>query len=1140
MKLSNDKVSIATYLTKTYINVSQTEPKAYMGASSSYVAMIGVKKVFLVLCCLSSLLVKAEAPSYVFHQLSIKDGLSEGTVRCIIEDKKGFMWFGTEDGLNKYDGYKFTVYKTDTKDKFAITSNNIKCLFNDQEGNLWVGTRHGINIYDHLLDRFHNQYAPEYTFLKQIRGDVESIQADKNGVIWVTTSDQGIFRIASYQQPAQQFAYTQSGDIHIFMDISIDSLNNLYIGTNDGLLYFDSHTFQFTDLRKKYGNGYQIRDLYIDRQQNLWLATVEGLKCISKTGELVEYDHNPYDKFSLNGKNVIRILPHGDNLLLAIDGCGIDYLEVATHTFYHYTKENGTQLNSNNTTAIYWDSKGTLWTGTFLNGVNFTNVSTNFFVAVKNNSSPSQSVQNGVVTSFLKDSKGNFWITTDGGGVFFKKKNTEHFINYQMTDKHPIIGSNATLCVTEDKEHNIWISTYAGGLTRLSPNGQSTIFRHNSKDKTSLGWDKTKAICEYGDDIWISTYMMGVTVFNKKTGLFRQYRRMENDPNTLHSDWVYWFFKDSRGTLWLGTFNGISKYIPEKDQFKTYTINTANKLVDKNYVFEITEDKDHNLWLGTNGGGLVLFDRDTEKFISYTTADGLSDNVVRTIAQDHLGDLWLGTNNGVSQFNIQTKKATPYTIHDGLPAGSFYFNSKFVDEKGKVYLGMNDGYLVIDPSLANERVEYPHVILTELLIFNIPIGPNMPNSPLKAQISETQEIRLPYDHNYISFEFAALNFNTPKHNYYAYKLEGLDDDWNYVGKNRLAKYTNLDPGHYTLKIKASNDKNLWSEASDDFVLVIAAPFWQTWWFKLSGAMIACGIIFGIFYLRTKNIRDRNKWLSEQVDAQTYELKEVNKMLALEKDQVLTQQGELLDKKAELEKSNEQLTEWSQFQNKLIGIIGHDIRGPLQNFSLLLQLQDEHSAEWVKEKLKLTADSLSLLATDLLSWVSLQSQRGEVAYEDFRWVDIIEKAKHQLASAWGAKNLRFVVNDHQKHPLKGVPPMVLACLRNIMSNSIRFSPDGSTIEIETGIEKDGFAGMRITDFGPGFDADNVNELIQGAAFTGMKDSNLKESAGLGLAICYDMIKRTGGYAEAASLPNSGASFFIFLPCQEFPSTDSHVT
>jgi ligand-binding sensor domain-containing protein/signal transduction histidine kinase/DNA-binding response OmpR family regulator len=1076
----------------------------------------------------------AQAPSYVFHQLSIKDGLSEGTVRAIVEDKRGFMWFGTEDGLNKYDGYRFTIYKSNPQDSFSITSNNTKCFYNAPNGDLWIGTRLGVNIYDHLGERFYNSRSSKYPFLKHIQGDIEAIFHDKKGVLWVLTSTHGLYKIISTSALPEQFQYPIHKD-NQFVSIAIDQDDNFLIGTYNGLLKFNTHSQQFENVSARYGEGYQVRGIYIDKENTIWMATIEGLKKIEgRTGELISYKHDPANKNSIQGTNAIRVIPDGENLLIAIDGSGIDQFNPKTEQFTHYNKESGSQLSSNNTTAIYKDSKNNLWSGTFLNGINISNSATNLFVAVKNNTTPSESVRNGVVTSFLRDSKGNFWIATDGGGLNLRKKGADRFINYDGLHNKKVIASPAPVGLMESSEGDIWVSTYAGGASRIRPNGEVTIFHHHGQDPHSLAWDKNKALCEYQNEIWISTHGRGLSVYNKQTNSFRQYRSHPNQKGSLPSDWTYQIVKDSRNTLWLATFQGLAKYLPEQDAFKTYLFHADGVAVDQDYIFDIFEDSQQHLWLGTNGGGLVLFDRDTEKFISYTTNDGLSDNSVKNVIEDNKGDLWLATNNGVTKFDLPSRKAVSYKINDGLPAGSFYYNSKYKDERGRILFGMNDGYLVIDPSLSTEKVEYPTVVLTEFRLFNVPVSPRTPSSPLKKQISEASEVTLNYNQNSISFEFAALNFSIPRHNYYAYQLEGFDKDWIYAGKERKATYTNLNPGTYVLKVKASNSEKEWGTAASQFTILIAPPFWATWWFRMLAILLLAASLVGFFYFRTRAIRQRNKWLEDEVNERTYELKEANKLIGIEKDyvveqseKILVQQKELLDKKYELEKSNEQLTDWSQFQNRLIGILSHDIRGPLQNFSLLLQLQDEQSADWIKKTLKETADSMSLLATDLLSWANLQSQKGALEYSEFSWPDVIEKAKAQLKTVCEARNITFSLRNKEKQVIKGVPPIVLSCLRNILSNSIRYSEIGGVIEIETGTKGE-MSFLRITDFGKGFDAIQINKLIQGEAFTGLKDSNLKESAGLGMAICYDMMKRTGGQIEAASLPGSGATFYLYLP------------
>lgn len=1086
--------------------------------------------VFSFLLFSSALTALGQAPTHVFHPLSVEDGLSEGTVRSITEDIRGFMWFGTEDGLNKYDGYEFTVYKPDLNDTFSITNKFIKCFFNDSHGNLWVGTKEGINIYDHRLDRFYNFKSDHYPALQYIKDEIEEIREDKKGHLLIATA-QGLYKITSMIKEPQRLS--ASFKPHGYLSLAEDTMGDFYIGTRKGLIKFHPATNQFEDLSELDGYSY-IRDMYLDSLNNLWLATVEGLKYIDITAKsLKQYDHNPADNNSINGNNIVSVIPEKRGFLVAIDGSGLDFFDPEHEKFYHYTKETRSQLNSNNITSIYKDSKGTLWAGTYMNGINFSNVTTNFLVWVKNNSSSGKGLKSGIITGFLKDSRGTFWITTDGGGVFFRKKGSEHFLSYNTRSPQSVLRSNATICVLEDQEKNIWISTYAGGLTRIAPDGKVKIFTHDSKDSSSLAWDKVNALIEYNNEIWVSTYGMGISVYNKKTGKFRQYRSDRSDPASLPSDWTNYFLEDSKGTLWIASYKGFCKYLPEENRFRTYPFNQESKAVDEHYVLDIYEDSDRNLWLGTNGGGLVFFDPNKETFRIYTTSDGLTANVVKAIIEDNNRQLWLATNNGLTRFSLDKRKGVTYTIHDGLPSASFSYHAKYKDEEGKIYFGANDGYVVIDPALSKETVVFPPVVLTGFKIFNVPVTPNAKNSFLKTHISEAKKITLPYDQNSLSLKFASLNFSIPKQNYYSYKLEGFDKGWNYTGKSREAKYTNLDPGKYTFKVRASNHEKSWNEKSTGFSIIITPPFWKTWWFRLmsSGAMVFFVISF--IYIRTRRIRLRNLWLQNQVRERTLKLQETNIALKEQTETVLEQRKELLDKKYMLEKNNEKLAEYNEFQQKLIGIIGHDMRGPLQRFSALLNVMDETSPDSL-QKLKENARSLSLLATDLLDWVSFQASKTEMDKEVFSWKDVWDKALKEIEPFREEKKVSVSVTHHKTgEHICGAVSIALASLRNILSNALRFSETGGMIEVETGILKGNYAGIRITDYGKGFDAVEVNKLIGGEGLSGMRSAPLQGGAGLGMTICNDMMKRCNGYIEAASFPGSGATFFIYLPVADQP-------
>jgi ligand-binding sensor domain-containing protein/signal transduction histidine kinase len=1078
----------------------------------------------------------AQSNSFVFHKLGIKDGLSEATVRAISEDHKGFMWFGSENGLNRYDGYNFTVYQNQKDDPYSINSNRIKYIFNDTKGNVWIGTRYGLNIFDPLKNRFFNSNTDSIVALKYLLGDIESIMEDSKGIIWVTINGVGLFRIDSFEKKPIRYQYPDPIIKNAFTVITEDATNNLWIGTEDGLLYFDTKKQTFKDCRKSFGSGYQIKGMYLYKNNILWLATTNGLRKISiATGNVKEYFHDIDNPKSISGNNISAIIPIGNHLLVGIDGNGLDEFIIEKEIFIHHTYENGSNLSSNNITGLYQDSKKTLWIGSFLNGINFSNSITNFFVSVENNPGSKTRISNGIVSSFLKDKKGNLWISTDGGGLYLKEKGSSVYERFTSDDITPIIHSNAVIKIFEDNTGTIWIATYGGGVTAYKSRTDFTIYKHIESDTNSIIWDKVKGLGEYNNEIWISTYGMGISVFNLKTQTFRHYINNSTDSNSIHTNWVYVFKKDSKNRFWLGTNEGICEYLPKTNQFKKYLFENTQKS-DINFVFDILEDKEGNLWVATQGGGLILFDRNTHKHISYSTKNGLSDNLVKAMIEDNIGNIWLTNKNSITKFNIKSRIATPYAIEDGLPIKSFYPNSTFKDAQGKIYFGTNDGYLIIEPNLSNASSSFPKVILTDFRIFNLQITPNLKDTPLPISIEEAKEVTLDYNQNTLSFSFAALNFIIPKQNHYAYMLEGFDDSWTYTDNQRVAKYTNLDPGVYIFKVKASNNKNIWDDAvTTEFKITIHPPFWKTWWFNILILLSILILIYVFISIRIKSVKKRNEWLNKLVIERTKQLENTNSILTEQKTtveiqslQILNQQKELLDKKETLEENVKQLAASNEFQKRLISIIGHDIRGPLHQFSMLFKYMNSDSAEWAMDKMKEMSTSISLLATNLLDWATLKVDDNKLSTSHFSWKSVVDKSYKELETAYVSKNITFNISVSEVDEITGVPPIVLAAIRNILSNSIRFSPEEGIIEIRSEILNEQYTRLRITDFGQGFVVAEVNKMIQGEAFNGMKESSLTVGAGLGMAICNDMLKKTGGWIEAARIEGSGATFYIYLP------------
>src|SRR6478609_1504112 len=402
-----------------------------------------------------------QKPALVFHHLSVDDGLSENTVRAIIEDERGYMWFGTEDGLNKYDGYEFVTYRNDKNDTSTLSSRNIKVLFKDSKKNLWVLTTSGVNVYDPVQNAFYSSRNKKYPALKPLNGDIAGITEDSKGNIWVSTVDDGLFKIESLYKAPKKINYPfEDLSKHLYA-LCFDGDSALWVGTRDGLLKYNTVTGKFTDYRKLYDRGYEIRHILKEADGSLWLSTSSGLMIISPDGKIKKYQFDMSNPKGISGNNVMGVVPYKPYIyLVSVDGGGIDYFNVKSQVFQHYDEE----LSSTNVNSLYKDSKNDIWVGTYLNGINYSNPTTNLFVLKKNNLFSEQSIREGIVTSFLKDSRGDFWVTTDGGGLYRRKKGTEVFIQYQIGEKG--LSSNALIKIMEDNHGYLWITTYGGGVNR--------------------------------------------------------------------------------------------------------------------------------------------------------------------------------------------------------------------------------------------------------------------------------------------------------------------------------------------------------------------------------------------------------------------------------------------------------------------------------------------------------------------------------------------------------------------------------------------------------------------------------------------------------------------------------------------------
>jgi two-component system sensor histidine kinase ChiS len=1036
----------------------------------------------------------AQKPSLIFQNLGPDDGLSEGTVRTIIEDKKGFMWFGTQDGLNKFDGYKFTIYRNITSDKYSLSNNYIKRSYIDSKENLWIITRDGLNLYDRVKDRFYNYKSSEYPALKYLRDRIEYIIDDPKGNLWVAAGKDGLCKIESLDKVPEKYVFESKDDIGNMINTTLDNRGNIWIGTSDGLLKFNIKKKKFTDLRPLFGRGFQVASTYLDPHENLWISTTQGLKIINTiSGKMQEYFHDPADYESLNGNNVLKIIPYKDgNYLIAMDGSGIDYFNVKTKKFSHYTCEGKAQLSSNNITSFYIDSKGDIWAGTFINGINYSNSTTNLFALVVNNPYSERDIKNGIVTNFLKDTRGNLWISTDGGGLYLKKKGEEKYVNYRASTDHKGPASDAIISIMEDEEGKIWLATYNGGLNVFNyKDSLFSVFKHDPENPYSVCNDKLKVVTQFNGRIWTGSYDAGISVFDEEHKVFSHYINNKSDSSSIICDNIQKILKDREGNLWIGTTNGLSKYLPETDNFKNYLFDKNDVLGDKNYVNDLFEDSQSNMWVATKGGGLILFNKHADTFECFTIDNGLSNNSIASILEDDRSNLWLATSNDLTRFNIISKMGRPYTIKDNSSSSSvFFLASKYKDETGKLYFGTSKGYLVIDPLMYLKNRIIPPIVLTEIKIAHSVNHGGGETSMLSKYISETHHITLTYDQNAFTIEFAALNFNNPKKNKYAFKLDGFDKTWNYVGDQRSATYTNLNPGSYTFRVKGSNNDDIWNNEGTFIEITIIPPWWKTWWFFSLEVASSILLLFLLYWWRIKNIRHKNRLLEDIIRRRTEELNE----------------------------SNERL-------ETFIYKASHDIKGPLKSIIGLTtvgekDVKDPVALNYFQHILKSTR-KLDVLLTDLLQLTKVK--QIVLQKEKINFKEMIAESMSSFEHLPGFEKMKFTVDINQTSDFYTDKKLLSSIIQNLIENPIKYKDtlkDECKLHVKINVNTEK-SEMIFEDNGLGIPEELQTKVFD--MFFKVNDNSF--GTGLGLYIVKTSVEKLGGSIRLESKAGVGSTFYL---------------
>lgn len=859
---------------------------------------------FLINHILSGLVPNLNAQNYdiSFQRISLEQGLSQSIVESIVQDRKGFMWFGTEDGLNRYDGYGFTVIKNDPNDINSLSYNQVLTVYEDKLGMIWIGTFNGgLNKYDPETKKFKRFQHDPHNPASLSNDIVRSIYEDKSGVLWIGT-ERGLNRLVPANSPGDSIKFVryfnEAGNSNSLCSNRVraiyeDESSLLWVGTDRGLSQLIPGKTEVTpptfihyrndpNEANSLSND-NVRTIYKDRTGTLWIGTDGGLNKVIQTqigdnrGEsevrFVRYLHDPNNLSSLSHNEVYAIFEDSKGMFwIGTNGGGLNLFDRKKDTFTHYLNNprDPNSLSYNEIRCIYEDSSGVLWIGTYGGSICKSDQAKKQFVHYKTDQDNPNSLNEDIVWCIYEDGDGILWIGTNGGGLNKFDRKKKLFTHYLSDPDDPkSLSSNIVRLVLEDHSGVLWIGTHGGGLNKFDrEKGQFTSFQHDPGNPRSLSHNDLRALYEdRSGTLWIGTRGGGVNklVPGKGEGIpptFVHYRHDLNNPQSISSDFIRVIFEDKSGVMWIGTLgSGINKFDRETDTFTHYRANSLlPNCLSNDYIFSIYEDKGGIIWIGTWGGGLNRFDRASGKFKYYTEKDGLANNAVYGILEDNQGNLWLSTNDGISKFNPRTETFRNFGVRDGLQSQEFNGGSYFKSSAGEMFFGGINGFNAFYPEKIKNNQHVPPIVITSFQKLNKEMSFEKP-------IWEVKTLELSYKDYVFSIEFAALDFTAPEMNSYAYKMEGLDEDWIYTDvEKRFANYTTLSPGKYVFRVKGSNNDGIWNEEGTSIKIIITPPFWKTWWFTLLIIFVVLSLIFLWYRLSLKTVRMRTE-LQAAHDAQ---------------------------------------------------------------------------------------------------------------------------------------------------------------------------------------------------------------------------------------------------------------------------------
>lgn len=1143
------------------------------------------------ICFLSVLTLWGQNGHSRFENFTTEHGLTQNSVLCILQDNEGYMWFGTYSGLNRFDGYNFKRFEHTPDDSTTLSNNFIRTICQDLDGNIWVGTANGLNRYNSEKECFERYYHVPDDSLSIPHNFIFNLYCDQQGIVWVVTRGGGVCRIVPDQKQtagdpsmSKQFyrfvkeviqpIYHNVPNLEIGSSIIKTTDGELWVGSDLGIMRRKNEHEGWQQYVHDAGNPYSVSSndvsaLLQDNGENVWVGTWgKGLQIYdpSKDGYMT-VPLNRYVPAQNDGVDFVMTL-YKDSLGDIWVGCwggGLfriqlptdDYdsvssmVERMTVKYFQYEPSVLNSISGNNIYAVFEDHTGIIWIGTDWHGVNKYDPHSDYIYHLYNNPLDANSLSENVVFSLCLDDDESYWIGTLNGLTHWDKKQNRFDRYFNDSKRENSLSSNNVREIFKDKSGRVWVGS-TEGLDLFNANTRT--FTHYPSYIPSF---QVEVIIDdiKGDGLWIGTYAHGFYFFDPKTGEYRQplFNKDAVIQNLLTTN-VWDVLQDSNGMLWLATDElGLCQYNPQTYEFKSHqNIKGDSSSISSNKVMTLMIDGNQNFWVGTvNGLNKVIVDKthpDQIRFKTYTTGSGINSNQIGSLQEDAQGYIWISTNVGICRLNPVDGSIKIIELKYNIRSREYLSNSVCFDPStAEMLYGSINGLTVVKTEYIYRKTLPPKMVITQLSIFNkdVNVGEEVNGRViLENSLSRTKQLVLTHREGVFGFGFAALHYSSPDFNTYAYKLEGFDNEWNDIGNQRNATYTNLSPGTYRFMVKGANSDGVWCEQPAELTLVILPPWWKTLWFRLLSVVFAILLIILFFNYRLRSLRRQKLVLSQMVALRTEELSEMNILMEERQEEITSQNEELQlhrqhlekmvdERTIELRKAKDKAEESDRLKTSFLANMSHEIRTPMNaiiGFSTLLEdevLENDERKKFV-DMIKTNGDALLAIINDILDISMLESNQLVLNSSSFSLDDLM-KDIYAYFDYSNINHLEFslLIPKREKPLMLNSDAMrVRQVINNLLTNSFKFTINGF-VRMGYLVEAENVV-LFVADSGLGISDKDKKSIFNHFRKIDSDTSKFHPGTGIGLSISKRLVDLLGGKIWFESEINRGSTFYVSFP------------